>query len=80
MRQLFAREGMGGRLKRRGGQLVPLKDRINEYQFARRDIKIQQRRTVATFLIRQNAQMAMAIHHLFSRGFFGRWKWIVTGR
>lgn len=67
-------------MKRRGGQLLPLKDRINDYQQAKRGVRIQARRTVAEHLIRQNQQMAMALNYMFNRSFFGRVKLLLTGR
>lgn len=67
-------------MKTKNGQLAPLKDRINAYQQAKRGVRIQARRTVAEYLIRQNQQMAMAMNYMFNRTIWGRFKYLLTGR
>lgn len=73
-------EGMGGRMKRNGGNLVPLKERISKYRMAKRNIRIAARRTVAEQLIARHNMIAIAMQNLLGRSFFGRLKWVATGR
>lgn len=73
-------EGMGGRLKRRNGQLVPLKQRISEWNYAKRAQRIQARSTLAAMLVGRQNQMALVLNNYFSRGFLGRLKFLVVGR
>lgn len=80
----IATEGMGGRLKTKGGQLVPLKKRMNPVQLEKRVEKITARRTVAERLVRQQEQFMLGVFRslqgYFGRGFFGRMKWLLVGR
>ena len=82
--QTLLTEGMGGRLKTRNGQLIPLENRINPHQMIKRQIKLAARRTVADHLLRQQARFMQTISTLLynhiSRGFFGRFKWLFLGR
>lgn len=72
-------EGMGGRLKTKGGQLAPLTDRINAYQMAKRQVKIAARRTVAEQIIRSQQQFAQAVaFELYRRTWTGRYKLAVA--
>ena len=73
-------EGMGGRMKRRGGQLVSLKKRITPQAQKKRTTRIATRRTVAEQIIGSQNRMAAVLNHFFSRGFFGRVKWLAMGR
>jgi hypothetical protein len=77
-------EGMGGRLKRKGGQLVPLKQRLNNTELKKRVEKMAARRTVAEQLFRQQENFMMgivqALNGYFNRGFFGRWKMLLAGK
>lgn len=77
-------EGMGGRLRTKNGQLVPLKDRLSKFQLAKRTEKVEARRTVAELLEKRQkafmAGVAMSLAAYFNRGFFGRMKWVLVGR
>ena len=77
-------EGMGGRLKTKGGQLVPLKQRMNRTEVVKRVAKMAARRTVADQLLTQQQAfmggIVAALNGHFNRGFFGRLKWLTIGR
>lgn len=78
-------EGMGGRLKTKGGQLVPLKQRLGRRKMEKRETKVIARQTVAEQLRREQRQfmlgMAKAFHDaFFGRSFFGRMKLMLVGR
>lgn len=78
-------EGMGGRLKTRNGgitpllsrrskrtghQLVPLKNRKNAHQLAKRTVKIAARRTVAEQLVMAQRALAFELYRRTLRGRF----------
>jgi hypothetical protein len=69
---------MGGRLKTNGGQLVPLKDRINKHQMQKRSEKMQARRDLAQQLMRNQEHLAYAVaSEFYRRSFKGRWQMLV---
>ena len=81
MKQVYAAERFGGRLKRKGGQLVPLHKRMNARQAEKRAFKRIARSTVAEVLVKnQNALVNVIGNKFFARGFFGRMKFILFGR
>lgn len=67
-------EGMGGRMKRHGGQLVPLKKRMSEKNFTKRTARIVARRTVAAQLIGQMNLLRQEVRAFASMGMLQRWK------
>jgi hypothetical protein len=67
-------EGMGGRMKRRGGQLVPLKQRMSEKNFTKRTARIAARRTVAAQLVGQMNLLRQEVRAFASMGMVQRWK------
>lgn len=58
------------------GQLLPLKQRRTKAQMAQRDEKAQYRNNIAKSIGRIN----FGLQSFFGRGFFGRMKWLITGR
>jgi len=73
-------EGMGGRLKTKHGQLVPLRKRLNPHQAAKRQMKITARRTVAEAIITSQNRIAGVLNHFFTRNLLGRLRWVFTGK
>lgn len=94
--QTLLTEGMGGRLKTKGGQLVPfthrvkrgqlvpLKQRLNHTEIRKRVEKMSARRTVAERLLAQQQAfmigVTQALQGHFNRGFFGRMKYLFAGK
>jgi hypothetical protein len=71
--QTLLTEGMGGRLKTRNGQLVPLKHRMNKHQMAKRKVRIAARNTIAEQLIQMQQQfMVNVARELFRRTLKGK--------
>ena len=77
-------EGMGGRMKTKGGQLAPLKGRLTPHQQARRTEKRAARQEIAARLVkRQETFMGGVVKTLegfFARSFWGRMKWLLVGK
>lgn len=66
-------EGMGGRLKTKHGQLVPLTQRRTKAQLKKRQEKRMARRTVAEQLVsRQDQFFRLVAAELYRRTFWGR--------
>lgn len=63
----------------RKNSLKPLKDRINDYQQARRQERIRGRATVAAQLIGANNQIATYFAQFYGMGLFKRILWFVFG-
>lgn len=84
MKQVYLAEGFGGRLKTKGGQVVPLKDRLTHFQMEKRAEKIVARRTAHEQLRSEQRQfmlgVAKAFNSHFNRGFFGRFKHLLFGK
>ena len=65
------------------GQLEPLTHRLNPHQQARRDIRIEARKTIAQQLSREHAitrGIAATTLSVLRRGLWGRLKWLLFGR
>lgn len=58
------------------GQLQPLSERLSAHQAAMREDRRQGR----AGLSRQIGVINFGLQNFFRRGFFGRLKWLVTGR
>ena len=64
-------------------QQQPLADKLTPHQAERRIEHIDARRTMAEQISREHARtrgMAVASLSVLGRGFFGRLKWLLTGR
>lgn len=64
------------RQRHSNGQLLPLRERRTEAQMAGRKEKMQYRSNIA----RAIGVINFGLQQFFQRGFFGRMKWLVTGR
>lgn len=62
----------------RNGQLAPLGERMSEIHQVRREERMS-RRAVRSFAI-ELGTIRGGLAQFFGRGFFGRLKWMVTGR
>lgn len=65
---------------RSGKQLLPLNKRITAADLQLRTARIRARRTVAEQLASAQRMWGMVFTTFFSRGFFGRLKWLLVGR
>lgn len=69
--------------QRNGRQVQLLADKLNPNEAAKREVRIEARRTVAQQLSREHAitrGMANVALFVLRRGFFGRLKWLLFGR
>jgi len=62
-----------------GNRPKPLKDRLNEYQMGRRDIRKQGRSTVAAILQGQNNMVINAVNGFVGMNIVRRFIWILFG-
>lgn len=65
---------------RSGRQLLPLNKRLTAADLQIRSARIAARRTVAERLAMAQRQWGMILTSFFTRGFFGRMKWMLLGR
>ncbi len=61
------------------GQLRPLEDRMTDARLAARETKREYRQTVSLEHAKTRG-VAVACWSVLKRGFFGRLKWLLTGR
>jgi hypothetical protein len=61
-------------------RLKKLNKRMNTHQQQKRQVKIQARSTVAEAIIASQRQFGGVLQHFFTRGFWGRLNWLLTGR
>ena len=63
--------------------LKPLEDRMTKHKSAKREQRIEARSTVARELFKQQTQtrqLMVGMYALLSRGFFGRFRWLLFGK
>lgn len=65
---------------RSGKQMLPLSKRMTAADLQLRTARIRARRTVAEQLAQAQRMWGMVFSSFFSRGFFGRLKWLAFGR
>lgn len=63
----------------RKNSLKPLKDRINDYQMARRQVRMQGRATVAAQLVGANNQLAQFFAQFYGMPLWKRVLWFLFG-